>query len=191
MEEQQTNVQEEQQQEPQQEGTVLGNVHSESAPEGAPESYDFTGSLPEGMELDEKEATDFGALCRELNLTNEQANKLATYGFGYAQRGFDAYNEQRDAEINGWGDEAKKELGSKYNETLSLAGVGIEAVEKTVPGIREALNVTGAGNRIEFIRAFAMLGKLVQEDPGRDGGAKAAGNNSLAAFYDKSDFTKL
>ena len=50
MEEQQTNVQEEQQQEPQQEGTVLGNVHSESAPEGAPESYDFTGSLPEGME---------------------------------------------------------------------------------------------------------------------------------------------
>lgn len=189
MEEQQTNVQEEQQQEPQQEGTVLGNVHSESTPAGAPESYDFTGSLPEGMELDEKEVGDFGALCRELNLTNEQANKLAAYGFGYAQRGFDAYNTQREAEITGWGDEAKKELGSKYNETLSLAGVGIEALEKTVPGIREALNVTGAGNRIEFIHAFAMLGKLVQEDPGK-GNAGNAVKDIFAQRYPNTDFSK-
>lgn len=185
MEEQQTNGQEEQQQE----GTVLGNAHAESAPEGAPESYDFTGSLPEGMELDEKEATDFGALCRELNLTNEQANKLAAYGFGYAQRGFDAYSAQRETEISGWADEAKKDLGTEYDSTVHLAAVGVEALEKTCPGIRDALNTTGAGNRVEFIRAFAMLGKLVQEDPGKGNLGKAAGD-VFAQRYPNTDFSK-
>jgi hypothetical protein len=50
---------------------------------------------------------------------------------------------------------------------MSTAGAGIEAVEKVAPGIRQALNETGAGNRIEVIKAFEMLGQLVQADPGK------------------------
>lgn len=181
----------EQTEQQEQSGTVLANAQTESAAEGAPESYDFTGSIPEGATFDEKEAADFGNLCRELNLTNEQANKLAAYGFGYAQRGFDAYNEQRNAEIDGWADEAKIDLGTEYDSTVHLAAVGVEALEKTCPGIRGALNATGAGNRVEFIRAFAMLGKLVQEDPGKGNAGKPAANNSLEAFYNNTDFSKL
>lgn len=179
----------EQTEQQEQSGTVLANAQTESAAEGAPESYDFTGSIPEGATLDEKEATDFGNLCRELNLTNEQANKLAAYGFGYAQRGFDAYNEQRNTEIDGWADEAKKDLGTEYDSTVHLAAVGVEALEKTCPGIRDALNATGAGNRVEFIRAFAMLGKLVQEDPGKGNLGKAAGD-VFAQRYPNTDFSK-
>lgn len=194
---QQTNTEPQQQTtppEPQQQdsGTVLGGAQTTPPePAGAPGSYDFSGSIPDGATLDEKEATNFGNLCRELNLSNEQANKLASYGFGYAQRGFEAYNAQRETEINGWADEAKKDLGTEYDSTVHLAAIGVEALEKTCPGIRDALNTTGAGNRVEFIRAFAMLGKLVQEDPGKGNAGKPAANDSLAAFYSKSDFSKF
>ena len=58
-----------------------------------------------------------------------------------------------------------------------------------MPGIREALNVTGAGNRIEFIHAFAMLGKLVQEDPGK-GNAGNAVKDIFAQRYPNTDFSK-
>ena len=130
----------EQTEQQEQSGTVLANAQTESAAEGAPESYDFTGSIPEGATLDEKEAADFGNLCRELNLTNEQANKLAAYGFGYAQRGFDAYNEQRNAEIDGWADEAKKDLGTEYDSTVHLAAVGDRCV---VDGLHVAVDAAG------------------------------------------------
>ena len=58
-----------------------------------------------------------------------------------------------------------------------------------MPGIREALNVTGAGNRIEFIRAFELLGKLVQEDPGK-GNAGNAVKDIFAQRYPNTDFSK-
>lgn len=171
-------------------GTILGgadNTEQSQSPEGAPEQYDFTPSLPEDAELDEETAREFGEICRKLNLTNEQANKLAAYGYQYAGKGLDAYMAQRDAEINGWGEAAKKELGTEFDSQVNLAAIGLEAVEKSVPGIRQALNETGAGNRIEIIRAMAMLGRLVQEDPGHDG----EGNNVVAkTLYDNRDFSK-
>jgi hypothetical protein len=58
-------------------------------------------------------------------------------------------------------------MGADFEKTMTTAGAGIEDVEKVVPGIRKALNETGAGNRIEVIRAFEMLGQLVQADPGK------------------------
>jgi hypothetical protein len=58
-------------------------------------------------------------------------------------------------------------MGANFDSIMSTAGAGIEAVEKVVPGIRQALNETGAGNRIEVIKAFEMLGQLVQADPGK------------------------
>ena len=69
---------------------------------------------------------------------------------------------------------------------MSTAGAGIEAVEKAVPGIRQALNETGAGNRIEVIRAFEMLGKLVQADPGKLVDVSASEPQKPASWYPNS-----
>ncbi|MCV5473515.1 peptidase, partial [Escherichia coli] len=43
-------------------------------PEGAPEKYEFQAA--EGVELDADALKDFEPVARELNLTNEQAQKL-------------------------------------------------------------------------------------------------------------------
>ena len=157
----------------------------------APEKYDFAEAL-KGMELDEEEANAFSELAREMNLTNEQANKMATYGFDFASKVLGAVEAQRNAEIEGWGAAAKQTLGADFDKTVQLCGAGVEALEKTMPGIREALNLTGAGNRVEIIQAFAELGKYLQQDPGKgtDGQHMGADKSDPASRYPNTQWDK-
>ena len=150
-------------------GTMLGGQpqQQQPAPTGAPEAYDFKATIPEGVDLDETITKEFSEIARGMNLTNEQANQMAAYGIKYAQQAVEAVRNEYNAQVTQWGEAAKAEMGANFDSVMTKAGAGIEAVEKMVPGIRQALNETGAGNRIEVIRAFEMLGGLVQADPGK------------------------
>ena len=168
--------------------TMLGGdkpQQQEPAPAGAPEAYDFTATIPEGVEIDEALSKGFSDLARGMNLTNEQANQMAKFGFDFGQQVAQAVTAQYNAEVAQWGDAAKKELGADFDKVMATAGAGIEAVEKVVPNIRQALNETGAGNRIEIIRAMEMLGQLVQADPGKtiNAGTPAV-NQASKTWYD-------
>ncbi|WP_455652267.1 hypothetical protein [Phascolarctobacterium sp.] len=189
----------EQQQEAQQEtqpaGTLLGGNQQQNSDE--PITYDFkeTISAMEDFEFSQEESDKFVEVIKDMGINNEQANAIVKYGGewgkGIADAAMNAVMEQRNAEVEGWGEAAKKELGTEFDSTISLCGLAVEHVEKVVPGIRQALNETGAGNRIEVIRAFSMLGKFLESDPGKGAGAPIAQGNSLDKFYDKSDFSKL
>lgn len=148
-------------------GTTAEQKPQEEAPATAPEQYDFKATIPEGVDMDEAITKEYSEIARSMNLTNEQANQVAAFGIKYAQQVADTVRSQYNAEVKAWGEQAKAEMGAKFEDTMTTAGAGIEAVEKVVPGIRKALNETGAGNRIEVIRAFEMLGQLVQADPGK------------------------
>ena len=147
-------------------GTTAEQTPQE-APAGAPENYDFKATIPEGVDMDEAITKEYSDIARSMNLTNEQANQVAALGIKYGQQVAEAARNQYNAEVKAWGEQAKAEMGAGFEKTMTTAGAGIEAVEKVVPGIRKALNETGAGNRIEVIRAFEMLGQLVQADPGK------------------------
>ena len=151
--------------------TMLGGqgTTAEQTPQEAPAevTYDFKATIPEGVDMDEAITKEYSEIARSMNLTNEQANQVAAFGIKYAQQVADAVKSQYNAEVKAWGEAAKTEMGADFEKTMTTAGAGIEAVEKVVPGIRKALNETGAGNRIEVIRAFEMLGQLVQADPGK------------------------
>ena len=155
--------------------------------QGAPENYDFTSSLPEGGELDEEIATSFGELCRGMNLTNEQANQMASYGYQYAETIRNAMEEERVNEVKAWGDTARKELGADFDKTVALCGTGVEHISRTIPNIRQVLNETGAGNRIEIIKVFATLGKLLKEDGGVGGNGVGGVNDNP---YPNTNFDK-
>lgn len=146
-------------------GTTAEQKPQEEAP--AEVTYDFKATIPEGVDMDEAITKEYSEIARSMNLTNEQANQVAAFGIKYAQQVADTVRSQYNAEVKAWGEAAKAEMGAKFEDTMTTAGAGIEAVEKVVPGIRKALNETGAGNRIEVIRAFEMLGQLVQADPGK------------------------
>lgn len=152
--------------------TIAGGVPAE--PAGAPESYDFTPSLPDGAEPDQDTANAFGEICRGMNLTNDQANDLAKYGYTFGQNILAKAEEARMAQRTQWAEETKKALGADYDKTVSACGSGVEYVERHgFPNIRQALNETGAGNRVEIVQALAMLGRLVREDQGAGAAAQA------------------
>jgi hypothetical protein len=155
---------------PEQQTMLGGNgtaAPTEEAKPEVPEAYDFRATIPEGVEMDEAITKEYSEIARSMNLTNDQANQMAAYGIKYGQQIADAVRNQYNAEVKAWGEQAKAEMGAKFENIMTTAGAGIEAVEKVVPGIRKALNETGAGNRIEVIKAFEMLGQLVQADPGK------------------------
>lgn len=157
-------------------GTLAGSAgtQNEETPT-APEAYDFTQSLPEGMELDQQAANEFSDIARGMSLTNEQANQLAKYGMSYAQNMAKAMEQQQIEEQQAWAEETKKALGAKYNEEISYVGTALNKLEPLVPGLRQALNIGGIGNRIEIVRALAQVGRMVSEDSGHAATDTSAG----------------
>ena len=147
--------------------TLLGGKPEET------EEYDFKSIVPEGMVYDAQQAEAFATIAKDMKLTGEQANQLAAYGMKYAQQAANMYEEAKTREIAGWADEARKTLGIDFDNTITKAGAGIEAMEKAIPNLRAALNYTGAGNRIEIIQMMAFIGDLVKEDNFRGFGANS------------------
>jgi len=169
-------------------GTLAGNAGKTEGQTGAPDAYDFTGSLPEGAELDEAIAREFGEVCRGMNLTNDQANELAKYGYGYAQNVVNAVEAARQDAIAKMGEETKKALGAEFGSTMGLVGQAVEKLEREFPDIRQALNETGAGNNLTVIKVLAKVGTLLREDPGVDG---APGGGRTDNMYSNTDWSKI
>jgi len=154
-----------------QQATLLGGAEDAAA-------WDFRGLVPEGMAYDEQSASAFSAVAREAGLTGAQAQKLAAYGMQYAREGITAMQQAYAQQISGWGEATKQELGAEFDATVRRAGTGIEAIERSIPGLRQALNETGAGNRIELVKAFALVGQLVGEGDFKGFGAAPAASTT-------------
>lgn len=145
-------------------------------PEGAPEAYEFKAA--EGVELDTEALKDFEPVARELNLTNEQAQKLVdAYPkilAGVQQRQADAWQKQTE----GWAEAVKadKEIGGdKLESNLSAAQRALD--QFGTPELKEYLNVTGMGNHPELVKAFVKIGKTMSEDgmvSGKQSGQRSA-----------------
>lgn len=158
---------------------------SETEPK-LPEKYDLAESLPEGAELDQEQFDKFSAVAKECGLNNEQANKVAKYGFEFAKMNIEAVQAAREQEVQDWGTQTKQQLGTEMTKTIEKVGIAVDALEKKIPGIRTALNETGAGNRIELVQAFALLGEIVGEDTFRGFGGAA----KQTSVYDSTNFKK-
>lgn len=168
-------------------GTLAGG--SGTTPQaGAPEAYDFSQSLPDGATLDETVSKEFGDICRGMNLTNEQANQMAQYGYQFANKVIEQKEAQRAETIKSWGDDARRQLGNTFDSTMAECGAGVQFIERSVPNIRQILNETGAGNRIEFIRVFSALGRAISEDHGTTAGSGSHAKNDNP--YPNTDFSK-
>lgn len=148
----------------------------EQKPEGAPEKYEFQAG--EGVELDAEALKDFEPVARELNLTNEQAQKLVdAYPkilAGVQQRQTEAWQAQTEQ----WAADVKadKEVGGdKLTANLSAAQRALD--QFGTPELREYLNGTGLGNHPELVKAFIKVGKAMSEDgmvTGKESGQRSA-----------------
>ena len=156
----------------QQQGTILGgsggdtNTDQNTEP-AEPTVYDFTQAF-EGGEVDQTIADEFSKMLNGVGATQEQAVELAKFGSKYATDLVSAYETQKqqalDEQYKGYAETAKETLGVKFDETVSQAAAGVEAVEKTIPNIREILAENGLGNRLEVIQLFAHIANMASED---------------------------
>lgn len=136
----------------------------DNKPEGAPEKYEF--SAPEGTEIDKEALAQFEPIARELNLNQEQAQKLVDlYGKEVMPKIIAQQDEQWQKQTAEWAVSAKedKEIGGdKFDANMTRAK---QAMEKfATPALREFLESTGMGNHPELIRTFVKVGAAMSED---------------------------
>lgn len=147
---------------------------------GAPEKYeDF--KVPEGMELDEKAIEEFTPLAKELNLSQEQAQKLVDFQAKFQEGLLEQQTEAWDTLQDHWRSQVKedKEVGGKaFDESIAAATAALK--EFGTPELQEALVTTGMGNHPEVVRVFARIGKAIGEDKIRTGNSASNAPKSAA-----------
>lgn len=151
-----------------QQSTILGGGGDTNTDQPAePIVYDFSTAF-EGGEVDQTIADEFSKMLNGVGATQEQALQMAKFGNQYATNLVTAYENQKQEALNaqykGYADNAREVLGNKFDDTVSQAAAGVEAVEKTIPNIREILAENGLGNRVEVIQLFAHIANMASED---------------------------
>ena len=145
------------------EGEVKTEGETEK-PAGAPEAYtDFT--LADGLTLDPEFIGEFTPLAMELNLPQEQAQKLVDIASRMMLKQAAACQEAYRATTEGWtvASKADKEYGgAKFADSIAVAQRALNSF--ATPELKEALNTTGLGNHPEMIRLMVRIGTAMKED---------------------------
>lgn len=128
-----------------------------------PEEYtDFT--APENYEFNDEFLTPFKELAKELELSQENAQRLVDiHTKNVAELADQLANEFDDTMVE-WAKESRidKEFGGqKFNENL---GVARSVLQKWgTPELNELITNTGIGNNKEFLRLLYRIGKDLKD----------------------------
>ena len=143
--------------------------------------------LPGGTTVDGESMERATELFKAAGLPQEQAQKFIDLALSREQaaatRGVQAFVDLQTK----WVSEIKADPeigGARFEVSMASAGRAIDRLG--VPGLREALNLTGAGNNPAIVKAFVRLGQMVSEDrfmPGRNA-APAAPRSAAEVIYD-------
>lgn len=162
---------------------------AEAKPQAAPEKYEF--KAPEGKQFDAEVLNTYSEVARELNLSQEAAQRVLD---AMAPKMAERQVAQIEAIRAEWANSSKtdKEFGGeKLSENLSTAKKALDAFGTTE--LRTLLNESGLGNHPEVIRFMVRAGKAISEDrfvAGTKGAAKPAGprsfNDLADALYSQS-----
>lgn len=129
-------------------------------PNGAPEKYEF--KAPEGKNFDNEVIASFSEIAKELNLTQESAQKMLDK---VGSKMLERQQAHLAAISQEWADssQADKEFGGeKIASNLAIAKKALDAFG--TPELRSLLNESGLGNHPELIRFFYRAGKSISED---------------------------
>ncbi len=126
--------------------------------------------LPEGVNVDAESLKPATELFAETGLSQDQAQKFIDLAMARetaaAHKSVQAFVDLQ----NQWVSEIKADPdigGDRLKASLASANRAIDRLD--VPGLREALNFTGAGNHPAIVKAFVRLGQMIAEDRFRPG----------------------
>lgn len=152
--------------------------------QSAPETYaDFT--LPEGVEMDAEFLAEAAPVFKELNLTQEQAQKLVDLEAARVQAGQQAQAEAFSQLMDSWKQSSLKDKefgGDKFNENIALARSALDKFGTSE--LKQLLEDHGVGNHPEMIRFMVKVGQLTAEDrPGAASGPTVPEKDRVAILY--------
>ena len=126
--------------------------------------------LPEGVTVDADSLKPATELFAETGLSQDQAQKFIDLAMARetaaAHKSVQAFVDLQSQ----WVSEIKADPdigGDRLKSSLASANRAIDRLN--VPGLREALNFTGAGNHPAIVKAFVRLGQMIAEDRFRPG----------------------
>lgn len=154
----------------------------ESKGEGAPEAYEPF-KVPEGVSYDDEAAKEFGDLAKELNLTQEQAQKLVDVYAKKQTAQHEALTDHLNKMKESWVGDVKKAWGDDFDKRSAMAVKGAElgdeafvelmnGRDKNLPGIVLADHPAVAGY-------LAKVGEMISEKPMAEG-SSSTGDRSIA-----------
>ena len=164
--------------------SLLGAAAAEPA---APIQYqDFT--LPKGVEVDGDTLSAAKSVFAEQRLPQEQAQKLVDLyvarANAAAERNVAAWRDTQER----WVGEVKADPdigGPRFPASVAAASRAMEWAR--VPGLKEALDMTGAGNNPAIVKAFVRFGQALAEDRFNAGNGGAPDQRSIAErLYDNT-----
>lgn len=145
---------------------------------GAPDAYEF--KPPEGQQFDTEVLSVFQEAAKELNLSQDAAQKILDKMAPTVQA---RQMQQLEQIRTDWANQAtadKEYGGDALNENLAIAKKSLDAFG--TPELRSLLQESGLGNHPEVIRFMFRAGKAISEDKfvggARQGGKDAPKSNA-------------
>jgi len=136
--------------------------------EGAPESYeDFT--MPEGVEINEADLGEFHEVAKDLDLTQDQAQKLVDFQSKRAEASTEAFTQSmidaHQKQNEDWVSELKADKDFGGDDLDKNIGLAVKVTNKFgSPELKAILDSSGMGNNPELIKMFNRIGKSISED---------------------------
>lgn len=164
-------------------GNKDGTQADDKKADGAPEKYEF--KAPEGREYDAEVINNFSEVAKELNLSQDAAQKLLDKMAPIVEQ---RQIQQIEQVRTQWADASKNDKefgGEKLQENLAVAKKALD--QFGTPELRTLLNESGLGNHPDVIRFMFRAGKAISEDRyvggdvGKGGKSQPKGFNDLAA----------
>lgn len=146
-------------------GTPKGDEPAKSAEPkpGAPEKYEAY-KVPEGVTLDPKAVESFNALAKELNLSQEHAQKLVDFQTSAIQAAKDQLDQNFKEQQKQWADETRKALGADADKELAFAALARDKFAPENSELRIILQKTGLDSNPAIVKHFITIGKAISED---------------------------
>jgi len=163
--------------------TTTGEIIDQAAPPpaetttpestGAPETYaDF--KLPEGATLDSTVLAEAAPIFKELNLSQDQAQKLVDIYTKNSAASLESATKAVTKMRTDWIDAARadKDIGSVLDTKVlpSISKAIASLPEADASAFREAMNFTGAGDHPAVIKALYHFAQKVNEGTHVTGG---------------------
>ena len=168
--------------------SLLTDSGKDKAPvlQGAPEKYeDF--KAPEGFEVDKDAIAKALPIFKELNLSQDGAQRLVDFYSETAKAAAEAPIKFYADMQKEWRDEA----ASRFGKAIEPGGAIVTEFSKAIDGhlppslaksFRAALDFTGVGNHPDFIEGFRVFAKMLSEGTSvRGGGPSPEGQKQPGA----------